>query len=251
MNERDVVALRGNPAPTQRPTLRARRRAETIAEITDVARQHVAEHGLGGLSLRAVAREMGMAVSALYRYFPSRDDLVTALLLDAFTAQAEHVEAATRGHADPVAALRAAFVAFRAWSIARPSEYGLMYGSPLPGYVAPEHPLLAAGTRVAALLFSLVDKAERQGLVDGSATAQRVAALPSAHLEQLEAWRDRRRPETSLTGVVITVDLWTRLQGLVSLEVLGQLRPVLPDPGPYFLATADEVLTSAGFTSPR
>ena len=106
-----------------RPTLRERRRQDLTDEIKDVARRHLASEGLGALSLRAIARDVGMAVSALYRYFPSRDDLITALLEEAFTAQAEAVEtAAGDGPDDPVAALRAALLAFREWSVSHPAE---------------------------------------------------------------------------------------------------------------------------------
>lgn len=239
--------------PAPRATLRERRRQDLVAEIKGVASTQLAAEGLAALSLRAVAREVGMAVSALYRYFPSRDDLVTALLEDAYTAQAEHVEAAAAeagGDDEPVAALRAALLAFRAWSVEHPHEYGLMYGDPLPGYVAPADRLYEAGTRVGRMLYRYVHLAESGGRLDPTTAAARRASLPAVHVEQLDEWRLRRVPEMSLEAVVVTVDLWTRLHGLLSLEVFGQLRPVLPDPAPYFSAGVDEALARAGL-SPR
>jgi AcrR family transcriptional regulator len=232
-----------------RPTLRERRRQDLTAEIKAAARARLAADGLAALSLRAVARDIGMAVSALYRYFASRDELVTALLVDAYTAQAEAVEAAAAG-AEPVPALRAGLRAFREWSIAHPVEYGLMYGDPLPGYQAPTDQLYRPGTRVATLLYGLVDAADRRGRLDRAVAAARRERLPAAHVDQLDRWRRRRVPDMGLDAVVVTVDLWTRVQGLLTLEVFGQLRPVLPDPAGYYAAALDDALAAAGLTDP-
>lgn len=234
-----------------RPGLRERRRQDLTDEIKEVARRHLRTEGLAALSLRAVAREVGMAVSAVYRYFSSRDDLVTALLVDAYEAQAEVVAAAAEAAGgDPVARLRAALLAFRSWSVAHPAEYGLMYGNPLPGYVAPADRLYEPGTRVAQLLYRTVAAAEVAGQLDPEVTARRIAALPAEHLEQLETWRARRLPDNSLAVVVTNIDLWARIQGLLSLEVFGQLRPVLPDPAPYFTATVDAAFAETGLVGP-
>lgn len=245
-----MPATSGTPGPTTRPTLRERRRRDLTAEIKAVTRRHLAEQGLAALSLRAVARDVGMAVSALYRYFGSRDELITALLVDAYTAVAEHVEAGVgQAGPDPVDQLKAAFTAFREWSVANAPEYGLMYGSPLPGYVAPAEQLLAVGTRVGALLYRLVDDADRAGLLDRDVAGARLAALPAAHVAQVDQWRGRRVAHMRLDAVVVTVDVWTRLQGLLSLEVFGQLRPVLPDAGPYSEAAVETALRDAGLVS--
>src|SRR4030095_17139404 len=119
---------------------RERVRQATVEEIKAVARAQMAAEGTAGVSLRAIAREMGMTAPALYRYFGSRDDLVTALVTDAYDALADAMEAAVAAvpagrHADRV---RAAFGAFRAWGIEHPTEFALIFGSPIPGYVAPE-----------------------------------------------------------------------------------------------------------------
>lgn len=233
-----------------RPTLRARRRQDLTAEIKAAAQVRLAAEGLAALSLRAVARDVGMAVSALYRYFSSRDDLVTELLVDAYTAQAEAVEAAVAAAgAVPVAGLRAGLLAFRAWSIEHPVEYGLMYGDPLPGYQAPTDRLLGPGTRVGMLIYRLVDEADRAGGLDRAAATARQERLPAAHVEQLDRWRRCRVPDMTLPAVVATVDLWTRTQGLLTLEVFGQLRPVLPDPAGYYAAALDDALAAAGLTA--
>src|ERR1700751_3729917 len=121
-------------------TARERVRAELIREITEIARRPLATEGGAGLSLRAVAREMGMVSSAIYRYFPSKDDLLTALIIDGYNALGAAVEQAGAACAEedyPGRGL-AACRAVRAWALAHPHEYALVYGSPVPGYQAPE-----------------------------------------------------------------------------------------------------------------
>nr|MBA3283102.1 TetR/AcrR family transcriptional regulator [Acidimicrobiia bacterium] len=120
--------------------VRQRVRQELTAEIKDVARRHLAEHRAEGLSLRAVAREMGMVSSALYRYFGSRDELLTALIVDAYDAlgaTAEVAEAAVRKRSDLMTRWLALATATRVWAVGHPHEWSLIFGSPVPGYRAP------------------------------------------------------------------------------------------------------------------
>ena len=111
-------------APSAPRTARARARAELTAEIKAIARRHLAEQGAAGLSLRAVARELGMVSSAIYRYFPSRDHLLTALIIDAYDALGEAAEQAES--AAPADDLMARWLALasgaRAWALANPHE---------------------------------------------------------------------------------------------------------------------------------
>ena len=137
-------------------TARERVRAELTREITEVARRQLANDGAAGLSLRAVAREMGMASSAVYRYFASRDDLLTALIIDGYNAVSDAVEAAEAAcpRADHLGRWLAVCRAVRAWALAHPHEYALLYGSPVPGYQAPQD-TIAPATR-AVLVFGHV-----------------------------------------------------------------------------------------------
>ncbi len=137
-------------------TARQRVRAELTREIKQEARRQLASHGAEGLSLRAVARELGMVSSALYRYFPSRDDLLTALIIDAYDALGEAAEAASAAAASADAAdgrgrWRALCAAIRGWALAHPHEYALIYGSPVPGYQAPQATIASAVRVVRAL----------------------------------------------------------------------------------------------------
>src|SRR5690606_38690719 len=171
-------------------TARERVRAELIREITGIARRQLATHGAHGLSLRAVAREMGMVSSAIYRYFPSRDDLLTALILDGYNAIGEAVAGAdaTRPRDDPtgrwLAVWRAAPAcalppppdahagrwlavcrASRDWALAHPHEYALLYGSPVPGYRAPRD-TVGPATRATAVYGRILADAHEAGVLD-------------------------------------------------------------------------------------
>ncbi|GIG25874.1 TetR/AcrR family transcriptional regulator [Cellulomonas denverensis] len=145
--------------------VRARARRELVQRITDTARRQLAEVGAAGLSVRAVTRELGMAPSAVYRYFPSRDALLTTLIVEAFQGVADAALGAERAVArdDLAGRWTAVYRAVRDWGLARPHEYALIYGSPVPGYVAPEEtaepaarvPLLLAGIACEAWVASM------------------------------------------------------------------------------------------------
>jgi AcrR family transcriptional regulator len=145
---------------------RARVRAELTREIADVARRHLASAGAAALSLRAVARELGMASSAVYRYFPSRDDLLTALIVDAYDALGEAAERAEAAapRDDLRARWHAGCTAAREWALAHPHEYALLYGSPVPGYAAPET-TIAPAARVALVLCRVLADGVAAGTV--------------------------------------------------------------------------------------
>ena len=138
------------------PTTRARRREDVTARVLEIGREHLAEHGAAGLSLRAVTRDLGMVSSAVYRYVANRDELLTLLLVDAYGAQADAVDAAVAAAADQRWHDRvlAAAHAFRAWAVAEPSRYALLYGSPVPGYAAPAEVTNEPGTRVIGVLLA-------------------------------------------------------------------------------------------------
>ncbi|MEU3248976.1 TetR/AcrR family transcriptional regulator, partial [Streptomyces sp. NPDC006875] len=148
--------------------VRARARIEVTAAIKDEARRQLAAEGAAKLSLRAVARELGMASSALYRYFPSRDDLLTALIIDAYDSLGESAEAAHAGIAGTAGTAAGGprdrwitvCVAARRWALDHPHEYALIYGSPVPGYTAPQTTVPAA-SRVGLLLVGILRDAYR------------------------------------------------------------------------------------------
>jgi AcrR family transcriptional regulator len=220
-------------------SIRARVRTEMIGEIKAVARGHLATDG-ANLSLRAVARDMCMVSSALYRYFPSRDDLLTALILDAYNALGDAVLAADAAITDRTrlrARWLAAGQAIRDWALAAPAEYALIYGSPVPGYAAPGDTTVAA-SRVPEVLLGI--------LIDGCASGE-LAAEPGVPLTAISA----ARPSVQLRSDLITardaiapglpeylfqaaMTSWILLFGIVSFELFGQFNNVIKARAEFF-----------------
>jgi AcrR family transcriptional regulator len=214
-------------------TARERARTELTREIKEEARRQLADAGANGLSLRAVARELGMVSSALYRYYPSRDDLLTALIIDAYDAVGE---AAERAALTPGAPARdrwaAACHAIRDWARSHPHEYALIYGSPVPGYRAPQS-TVGPASRVPLALVGLVAAAAASGELAGPEAAGPEAAGPgaldprgpvgaalAAQATELSAALGLTEvPPQALVGAVIA---WTQLFGMISFELFGQ-----------------------------
>lgn len=224
---------------------RARMRRETTGQLRAAALEEVREHGAVDLSLRRVARRMGMSPAGLYRYVASREDLLTWLIADGFNDLADHLLGAL-GTSDQLSApdgrppavaeiaddtadvadrLRAVSKTYRGWSVAHPNQFGLLFGNPIPGYAAPvDGETTAAMTRVGQALGRPLVEAWHQGrlrpvvqriddeLAQRLAPMVGVAALPVP-------------PELALTLLLA----WGRLHGQVSLEVFGHHAWLFPD----------------------
>ena len=206
---------------------RERVRAELIREITEIARRQLATQGAAELSLRAVAREMGMVSSAIYRYFPSRDDLLTALIIDGYNAVGVAVEKAGAAcpRDDYPGRWLAGCQAVRCWALAHPHEYALVYGSPVPGYRAPEQ-TIGPASRAAAVFGKIVSDAYGAG-----AMTEPPMCPPLPESFQPDAARLR---DAVLAGVpddvaARTLAAWAALFGLVSFELFGQFENVVTD----------------------
>jgi AcrR family transcriptional regulator len=200
-------------------------------EIVEVGRRHLVVDGAAGLSLRAIARDLGMASSAVYRYVASRDDLLTLLIVDAYSDLADAVDRAGRDAGDSwrdrlVAMARAA----RRWAVDQPARWALIYGTPVPGYRAPADTTVGPGTRVVgALLAALSDGVAAGDVPDSGASPSRATSADF----------DRVREEFGFTGRDATVMkcflLWAALVGAISLEVFGQYgADTLSDPANVF-----------------
>jgi AcrR family transcriptional regulator len=201
-------------------TPRERARAQTIADIIRLGRQHLAEHGAAALSLRAVARDLGVVSSAVYRYVGSRDELLTLLLVDAYNDLGDAVEAAVGSV--PGEESRGRFAALaravRGWALREPARYGLLFGSPVPGYQAPAERTTAPGTRVVNSLVQILDTAHRAGRL-----AERgPSVLPAPLAADLEAIRRELGAEVPGALLARGTLVWTSLFGAVSFEVFGQ-----------------------------
>jgi AcrR family transcriptional regulator len=220
-------------------SIRARVRAEMTSEIKAVARRHLETDG-ANLSLRAVARDMGMVSSALYRYFASRDDLLTALILDAYNALGETVEAADAAvtdRGDYRARWLAAARAVRGWALTNPAEYALLYGSPVPGYKAPQDTIPAA-VRTATVLARILSDGFASGTrANLTATAPRsgtTARLTSAVRSDLKRAADAIAPGLPEDLLMLGLTSWVQLFGVLSFELFGQFNNVIAAHAEYF-----------------
>ena len=213
-------------------TARQRVRAELTREITETARRHLATEGAAGLSLRAVARELGMVSSAVYRYFPSRDDLLTALIIDGYDAIGAAVERADGvcRRDDYRGRWLAACRAVRDWALAHPHEYSLVYGSPVPGYQAPEQ-TIGPASRVAAVLGKIVSDAQASGVLDPPALGP---PPPGSFAPDAARLRQSVLPGVSDDVAARALATWASVFGLVSFELFGQFENVVTDRAGYF-----------------
>jgi AcrR family transcriptional regulator len=211
-------------------TARERARAELTREIKEEARRQLVATGADGLSLRAVAKELGMVSSALYRYYPSRDDLLTALIIDAYDALGAAAERAIGGAAPAREQWIAACHAIRDWARSNPHEYALIYGSPVPSYRAPEA-TIGPASRVPLAFVGVVRDALATGElapprdalpVTGALAGQAAAlsaALSGATASPESSGAPAGVPPDALVRAVIA---WTQLYGMISFELFGQ-----------------------------
>ncbi len=194
----------------------------------------MAQKGTSGLSLREVARDMGVVSSALYRYFATRDDLLTALIVDAYNDLGEFAERAVARvpRDEPRRRLHAAATAIRKWAKTNPNEYALLYGSPVPGYEAPEFTIEPAA-RVALVLGLIV--------VDAWHDAD---AAPSEDAPAMNGLLERTLGDV-MPGVPETVRarslmVWSLIFGFISFELFGHYKGTVRHANRFFDFVVDE-----------
>ena len=226
-------------ARTRRPSARRRRHHEaTVEEIVKVARELLAEEGAAGVTISAVARRLQVVPSALYRYVASRDELLATLTADAFNGLAETLEVtvARLSPDDPLQGLRVAARAWRTWALEHPTDFGLVFGAPVPGFAGSEQAARAA-ERTGALFTRLLTQARAQAAAPpgpareaGRATESTPAQRPSASAGVVpEVLHDDlvRIAGDPVTGALL-VSGWVRLHGHLVAEMFGHLPPVDP-----------------------
>jgi AcrR family transcriptional regulator len=228
---------------------RDRVRAATVTEIKDTARRILVAEGVDGLALRAIAREMGMTAPALYRYFPSREDLVVHLIADLYGELADTMTAA-RDALDPDDApnrLSTVCRAFRQWAVGHPREFALLFGSPVPGLQASrrgEEATVAheAGDRFGGIFAELV------------ARIYLTRPFPVPAEEDIEPLLRQELTEWCTTfpvplpiGVAqVFLSCWIRLYGTVAMEVFGHLKFAVADAEPVFEAELRDLAGKLG-----
>jgi AcrR family transcriptional regulator len=208
-------------------TARERAHAEVRAEIVNAGRRQLAETGAAGLSLRSVARDVGMVSSAVYRYFPSRDDLLTALIVEAYLSVGA---AATRAESraprdDPAARWFALTRGTRRWALRNRHEWALIFGSPVPGYAAPQDtvdPALAIPRAMVAIASSV------------EAPPSDPWPMAPAVRADMELIASVLAPDFGVDRTARTVTAWTLLVGAISFELFGHLKNGVRDHARWF-----------------
>ncbi|HEY6748117.1 MAG TPA: TetR/AcrR family transcriptional regulator [Mycobacteriales bacterium] len=232
---------------------RDRVRAATVTEIKDTARSLLVSEGPDGLSLRAIAREMGMTAPALYRYFPSREDLVLALIADLYDELTATI-AAARDEQDPADApmqLAAASRAFRHWARAHQREFGLLFGSPIPGIDVrhgadggdDDNPAHQAAERFGQLFGELVARIYLAAPFPIPADEE----IDPALREELRTWCREFPVDMPLGAAQVFMSCWIRLYGMVAMEVFGHMDFALPDAEPIFEVELRDLAAKLGF----
>lgn len=240
-----------NAAATDKaPTARQRARIQITAEILAAARLRLTKQGPGELSLRAVARDVGMVSSAIYRYFASRDELLTALLIVAYDELGETVEnadASVTVRDNYVARWTTACRAIRGWAIDHPGDYALLYGSPVPGYSAPQDTIDAATRGTLVLVRIVLDAQTADPSIiprTGNADATLKTAMRDAldFFSQLEVHAATATPEVAFRLVAA----WAALFGSISFELFGHLAGSVSDNERFFDQVVDRLAADLG-----
>jgi AcrR family transcriptional regulator len=208
------------------PTIRERYRAQVRHEVKQAALAQLAQAGPAGVSISAIGKQLGVSGPALYRYFASRDELLTELVIDAYHDLADTLSAAARDtpSEDPRARFEALARAYRSWALAQPHRYRLLFGPPLPGWDAHAQRLVDAAQAAMNLLLGIL-----RGLGDRTATPP-----PQPLASQLAAWAQPHAPGIDPATALRAVLTWSRLHGIVSLEIAGNFASMGIDPGQLF-----------------
>ena len=216
---------------------RAESRARIEAEILAAGRRQLADVGAAGISLREVAREIGMVSSAVYRYVESRDELLTRLIIEAYDELGSAAEHAAASHADrnDLDRWAAATAAIRRWAFEHPHDYLLLFGSPVPGYAAPEI-TVTAGTRATRALVGIVVDAHAAGRLEQPSSDG--ASMPAALTAELTELGAAEAGGLDAEAVAAFVAAWTQLYGLISFELTNQTRGLVTETDALFDVTS-------------
>jgi AcrR family transcriptional regulator len=219
---------------------RERRHEQTRQEIKQIARQQMAQQGTGSISLRGIAAEMGMRAPSLYNYYTNRDDLITDLLVDSYTHQAEILEQASAScqTQETITCLLTTILAYRQWAVEHPTEFALIAGSPIPGYVAPIEQTLPQARRSLKVLLDILQRAWDEHLLHSSSPDP----TPDNFNDDFLSWC--RENSYALPVVFLFLECYAFLQGVIALEVFGHLPFFLKDPVAFYRAG---VLMTIGF----
>jgi AcrR family transcriptional regulator len=226
-------------------TRRERLRQKTIEEIKSTARQQMVEGGTTSLSLNAIARAMEISTPGLYRYFASRDDLVTALIADAFNDLADALEAAALDI--PAEAyydrMMRTLLAYRKWALAHPVDFTLIYGTPIPGYHAPEEVTTPAAQRGFAAILRILAEAEQAGALK---LPEEYRHLPGELRPAGLANGEQTAPTVAESVLYFGLVGWTRIHGMLMLELFNHIQPLMKNTTAFYEYEMNNLLNSIG-----
>ncbi|MBI5353740.1 MAG: TetR/AcrR family transcriptional regulator [Chloroflexi bacterium] len=214
-----------------RPTLK--KQIPNLQEaIKETAWKQIAEFGAPALSLRAIARELKITAPAIYNYYPSRDHLVTALIVDAYTSLGDSQKSTLESllKKDSTSRFSALGIAYRDWAVTYPQRYQLIFGTPIPDYDAPEDATTPAAAWALLPLIETVQVLYNES----NLRVERLAKLTAKLKSMLEAWKQFTGSTVETEVLYTAYVVWSRVHGLVMLELGGQLPPFFTDPGEVF-----------------
>ena len=200
--------------------------------IKETAWKQIAEFGAPALSLRAIARELKITAPAIYNYFPRRDDLVTALIVDAYTSLGDSQKSTLENMSkiDSISCFSALGIAYRDWAVMYPQRYQLIFGTPIPNFNAPEDTTTPAAAWALLPLIGTI-----QALYDeGNLRVERLVNLSTTLESMLETWKQFAGNVAEIEVLYTAYVVWSRVHGLVMLELGGQLPSFFTDPGEIF-----------------
>lgn len=228
------------------PTRRERFRQATIEEIKNTAREQMRIEGPAGLSLRAVARAMNITPSALYRYFEGIDDLITALCVDAYNALADAVTDAVRDtpDSDHIARWRAYAHAVRDWALHNPADFALIYGTPLPGYQAPEGATRPAARRYFEVPMRVIAGAVISGSID--LERSHLQYEPKVNPALVSAWNAAGVPMDARV-IAVMIGAAILLQGHITYELFGHYNWLESDLDEVWAGNLNAMMITMGF----
>jgi AcrR family transcriptional regulator len=218
------------------------------SQIKAAARQQMAQHGTAGISLRGIARELGITAPAIYNYFPRLDDLITALIVDAFTALADAIEAAEAGAPGETCGpkILAMCLAYRQWAVEQPVDFQLIYGNPIPGYEAPADITVPLARRPFDGLFRLFLEAYQNGELVVPAEYEPV---PPSIREHFAGWLPTAGYHFPDPLLCLLMSGWARIHGMVMLELFEHLGPVVGDAAAFYRYEVEAFLQHLGMTT--
>jgi len=210
---------------------REERHPDLQTAIKETAWKQIAEAGAPALGLRSIARELNITAPSIYNYFPSRDDLVTALIVDAYNSLADAQESAAQNlTADDLSGrLFELGLAYRAWTVTYPQRYQLIFGTPIPHYHAPDEITLPAAARALIPLTRVVQALYTAGKL----RIERLSPLTSKLEVMLKAWQVFEG-SSDIEVLYLTFIIWSRLHGMVTLEIGNQIPSFMDDPAELY-----------------